>query len=319
MSKSSYATAREVSRFIMTLAGIIMFIALHGIYEPSAIQQLPDGRFLVAEDEKEHPFALVTIQPNGAIRSVPMEIDVEDAAKLDDLEGLTLDAKGNLYAITSHSRNSKGEEKKSRDKLVRFRVEGDRMVSPLVLTGLKAALAASHPVLAEAAAILDVKADGGLNIEALEMAPDGQSLMIGFRSPLLDGKAILARLDNPAAAFDRGAGLRISPTLVSLALDGHGLRALSWIPALNGYLLVSGPVAKEQTQFRLWFWSGRDGEAPRKAHIEGLAGFEHAEGVTPAMIAGETKIVIVSDDGSRAEGRPSRFLILDQKQIGIAP
>jgi hypothetical protein len=31
-----------------------------GIYEPSAIQQLPDGRFLVVEDEKEHPLSLVT-------------------------------------------------------------------------------------------------------------------------------------------------------------------------------------------------------------------------------------------------------------------
>lgn len=38
----------------MTLAGVIMFIVLNRIYEPSAIQQLPDGRFLVAEDEKEY-------------------------------------------------------------------------------------------------------------------------------------------------------------------------------------------------------------------------------------------------------------------------
>lgn len=296
-----------------------MFIALNGIYEPSAIQQLPDGRFLVAEDEKEHPFALVSIQPDGATHSVPLEIDSEDAAKLDDLEGLTLDAKGNLYAITSHSRNSKGEEKKSRDKLLRFRVEGDRMVSPVVLTGLKAALAATHPILSEAAAVLDVKADGGLNIEALEMTPDGQHLLIGFRSPLLDGKAILTRLDNPATAFDTGAALRVSPVLVTLDLGGHGLRALSWIPTLNGYLLVSGPVAKEQTQFRLWFWSGHHDEPPRPAEVNGLSGFEHAEGVTAAMIADQPKIVIVSDDGSRVEGRPSRFLILDPKQIRIVP
>ena len=296
-----------------------MFIALHGIYEPSAILQLPDGRFLVVEDEKEHPFALFTLQPDGAILSDPLVIDSVSAVKLNDLEGLTLDANGNVYAITSHSRNSKGEEKKSRDKLLRFRVEGNRMVSQVVLTGLKTALTSTHPVLAEAAAVSDVKADGGLNIEALEMTPDGQRLLIGFRSPLFDGKAIVARLENPAAAFDTGEALRISPGLVSLDLGGHGLRALSWVPALNGYLLVSGPVAKEQTQFRLWFWSGRDGELPREASVDGLAGFEHAEGVTSAMIAGQPMIVIVSDDGSRVAGRPSRFLILDPKKIRIAP
>ena len=30
---------------------------LTGIYEPSAVQQLADGRFLVAEDEKARPFS----------------------------------------------------------------------------------------------------------------------------------------------------------------------------------------------------------------------------------------------------------------------
>lgn len=303
----------------MTAVGILMFLTLTGIFEPSAIQQLPDARFLVAEDEKEHPFALFTLQPDGAVSSIPLETDTEDAGKFDDLEGLTIDTKGNIYAITSHSRNSKGEEKKSRDKLVRFRVEGDRMVSPIVLTGLKAALTAAHPVLAKAAAVLDVKADGGINIEALEMTPDGQRLLIGFRSPLQEGKAILAQLDNPSSAFDDGTPLRLSPSLITLNLGGHGLRALSWIPALNGYLLVSGPVAKEHIQFRLWFWSGQHNAPARAARVEGLAGFEHAEGVTPAIIGGQSKIMIVSDDGNRIEGRPAQFLILDPQQIKIDP
>ena len=34
------------------------FLPLTDLYEPSAIQQLADGRFLVVEDEKEHPFIL---------------------------------------------------------------------------------------------------------------------------------------------------------------------------------------------------------------------------------------------------------------------
>ena len=41
------------------------FQPLTGIYEPSGIQQLPDGRFLVVEDEKQHPFSLVTIGAAG--------------------------------------------------------------------------------------------------------------------------------------------------------------------------------------------------------------------------------------------------------------
>ena len=49
---------------VMTLNNIFMFLPLTGLYEPSAIQGLADGRFLVVEDEKEHPFSLVTIGPN---------------------------------------------------------------------------------------------------------------------------------------------------------------------------------------------------------------------------------------------------------------
>lgn len=295
-----------------------MFRPLTGIYEPSAIQQLPDGRFLVAEDEKESPFALVTLHADGSAGSLPLQPadDEGGIGKLADLEALTGDAAGNVYAVTSHSRNTKGEEKKSREKLLRFRVEGDRMVSAVVVTDLKAALAAAHPVLAQAAAILDVKNDGGLNIEALEMAPDGQRLLIGFRSPLLGGQAILASLDNPAAAFD-GAEPRIAPGLVTLDCGGHGLRALSWIPALAGYLLVSGPATKEQVQFRLWFWRGQPGDPPRPASVDSLPGFEHAEGICPAIVAGAPKIMVVSDDGNREEGRPARYLLLDPAQIQI--
>lgn len=305
----------------MSSAGAPRFRALAGVHEPSAIQQLPDGRFLVAEDEKERPFSLVTLLPDGAVRSTPLEFAAGDAggelASLDDLEGLTLDAAGRVYAITSHSRSGKGKEKPSREKLLRFRVEGNRMVSPAVCTGLKAALVASHPALAGAAAVRDVKNEGGLNIEALEMSPDGGRLLIGLRSPLLDGRAVLAALTNPSAVFDAGGAPVLSPQLTLLDLDGDGLRALSWIAALDGYLLIGGPGERAQAPFRLWFWSGRAGDAPRRAGVAGLAGFARAEGITPARLDGREGLVIVSDDGSREAGRPAQFLLLDPAQIQL--
>ncbi len=301
----------------MTLAGIIMFIALNGLYEPSAIQQLPDGRFLVAEDEKDTPFSLLAIHPDKATTVEPLVFDLEEEGpgKLGDLEGLATDSAGFVYAITSHSRNSKGEEKRSREKLVRFRIKGNRLVSPRIVSNLKPSLTARHPVLAKAAALIDVKGDGGFNIEALEFSPDRQHLMIGLRSPLDAGQALVAVIKNPSTMFEPGTAPDVAPDLIRLELGGHGLRGMSWIPSLQGYLLISGPVAKEQTQFRLWFWSGQSDAKPQRAEVEGLPGFEHAEGVTPAIIDGKPHIVIVSDDGSREEGRPARFLLLAPEQI----
>lgn len=306
----------------MTL-NLLMFLALTGIYEPSAIQQLPDGRFLVVEDEQEHPFSLVAIGPNQRVDSTPLTqglLDFNDNFwKLDDLEGIAVDRAGYLYAITSHSRASDGDDKKSRNKLVRFRIDGNRVTKPSVVKGLKPALSAMHPVLAAAAEIRDVKTSGGLSIEGLEISPDQQRLLIGFRSPLLDRKAIVAYVENPAAMFDADEPPRVSATLTTLDLGGNGIRGLSYIPALNGYLVIAGPVSRELAQFQLWFWSGQAAAPARRVTVPGLEGFEHAEGVSPALIEGRQRIIIVSDDGSRKEGRPARFLLLDPEQLQIAP
>lgn len=300
----------------------LTFQELTGVYEPSAIQLLADGRFLVVEDEKQHPFSLVTLGPDGRVSSAPLSqgplAGGEAPLKLDDLEALACDVSGYLYALTSHSRDGDGDEKKSRDKLVRFRVDGQRLVAPLVVNGLKRALAAAHPLLAAAVGVRDVKDAGGFNIEALEISPDQQRLLIGFRSPLQGQRAIIGCVENPAAIFDAGEPPRIAADLRTLDLGGNGIRGMSYIAALNGYLILGGPVARAQVHFGLWFWSGQVGASARPVTVDGLPGFEHAEGVSPAIVNGEQRIIIVSDDGSRDHGRCARYLVLDPQQLHIA-
>jgi hypothetical protein len=295
------------------------FKPLPGIYEPSAIQQLPDGRFLVVEDEKEHPFSLVTVGADGAVRTEALTAGLLQMFspfwKLDDLEGLAVDRAGWVYGITSHSRDDDGDEKKSREKLVRFRVEGERVVDPKVVGGLKQALASRHPVLAAASEVRDVKECGGLNIEALEVSPDGQRLMIGFRSPLRDGRALIASVENASEVFDSDAVPRIAPLLQELDLGGHGIRGLSYVPSLGAYLVVGGPTSREPANFDLWRWSGRSGEPAHRVTVPGLRGFEKAEGVSPAVVGGVERIIIVSDDGNRDAGRAAGHLLLDPAQL----
>ena len=299
-----------------------MFQIFTGLYEPSAIQQLPDGRFLVVEDEKQNPFTLATIHPDGKVSSKTLDIGLQESSnlfwKLNDLEAVALDHAGFLYTITSHSRDAEGEEKKSRDKLLRFRIEGEHLTQPLLVNDLKSVLIAAHPIFAAAAQIKNVKTDGGLNIEALEITPEPQRLMIGFRSPLFDQKAVIATVENPRAIFELGEPPHISANLIKLNLGGNGIRSLSYFPSLNGYLIVSGPVASEPVQFQLWFWSGIQGESARRVTVPGLPGFERAEGICPATISGRACIAIVSDDGSREQERFARFLLLDVDQLQIS-
>ncbi|MDM0078152.1 DUF3616 domain-containing protein [Variovorax sp. J2P1-59] len=298
-----------------------VFRPLTGIYEPSAIRQLSDGRLLVVEDEKKHPFSLVTIDA-GHVESVALAATLlqtfSDFWKLDDLEGLALDRSGFVYAITSHSRDDEGHTRQARERLVRFRVEGDRVVEPKVVQGLKQAMTAEHPLLAAAAEIREVKTGGGLNIEALEIDPFEHHLLVGFRSPLHEGRAIIARIVNPTAMFEANEEPRVSAELDELDLDGHGIRALSFLPALGQYLVVGGPVSREPGQFSLWLWNGRGSNAVYRVAVQALRDLAHTEGVSPATIDGAAGIVLVSDDGDRKAGRPASYLWLGLDQLQMA-
>jgi len=298
------------------------FLPLAGVYEPSAIVQLPDGRFLVVEDEKEHPFCLLSLGADGRVTDrVPVEqglFDFNDSFwKLDDLEGLVLGRSGDIYAITSQSLDGQGERKKSREKLVRFRIEGERVVEPRLAKGLKDSLLAAHPVLAASASIADVKGGGGLNIEALDLSADGQRLLLGFRSPLLGNRAIVACVEDPQGIFESDEAPRVAKALITLDLQGHGIRAMSWVPVLAGHLVVSGPVSGEAGQFRLWFWSGNPTDPARPVTVPGGTDLARAEGVSPAIIDGKPWIILVSDEGSRKDRRCARYLLLDPQQLCI--
>lgn len=315
--------APEAHNARMATQKLPSFQPLTGTYEPSAIQQLPDGRFLVVEDEKEHPLSVVTIGADGGVKHTALTPGLlqmfSEFWKLDDLEGLTLSRTGFVYAITSHSRDDKGNEKKSREKLVRFRVEGEHVRNPMVTDGLKSAMTARHPVLAAAAKVRDAKTRGGLNIEALEITPDQQRLLIGFRSPLNEGRALIASIDNPTGIFEAGEAPRLSTTLAELDLGGHGIRGLSYVPALGEYLVIGGPTSREPAQFDLWLWNGQTGAPARRVTVPGLKGLEHAEGASPAIIDGVERIVIVNDDGNRKAGRHASYVLLHPDQLKVAP
>jgi hypothetical protein len=299
------------------------FLPMTGLFEPSAIQQLADGRFLVVEDEKQHSFSMVSIGAATDVESTPLGPGWFQSSnpfwKLDDLEGLAMDNLGYLYAVTSHSRTDDGDEKKARGRLVRFRIEGDRVVAAVVVDGLKRALVAMHPLLAAAARLADAKSDDGLNIEALEISTDRKRLLLGFRSPLQGKCAIIASVENPTAMFESKAPPQVSSTLQLLDLGGQGIRGMAFIASLNGYLLISGPATRAPEAFGLWYWSGQPDAPARRVSVTGLSSFERAEGLCPAVIDGIPKIVIVSDDGNRQEGRFAQFLMLEPGQLQIAP
>lgn len=303
------------------------FSPLEGVFEPSAVQQLSDGRFLLAEDEKEHPFDLLTPGKDGdfQVESLSPEDQFEKGGpgdgfrKLDDLEALDVDRDGRVIAITSHSLTGKGKSKQSREKLIRFRIIGNRMQEPGIVYDLRSHLMDAIPALKEAGEARDVKNGNGLNIEGMALDPSGKQLLIGFRGPLVDGKAMIAIIENADTVFEKGVSPRIRRNPVLLDLKGQGIRGMARVSRLNGFLILSGPREKTHAEsFGLWFWNGQTGVSPERVTVSGLQSLEHAEGITPFNSGNREGILIVSDDGDRSSGKPAQYLILGYDQLKIA-
>ena len=291
------------------------------IYEPSGVQQLPDGRFLVVEDEAVHPLGVFSLQADGQVSEQPLYRSTlfswsspnRVLNTLDDLEAVAVDEQGRIYAITSHSRKANGKRDDKREQLARFGLEGEQIVDFKVLRGLRKKISAQHGSLKDAAKIRDVKDGDGLNIEGLSFDATKQNLLIGLRSPLAGSNAIIVVLENPRAVFDHDEKPRISDRLIELDLAGGGIRAMSYDPHLGGFLIIS---RKPNKSFKLWLWSGDADESPQRLRIPEMKNLRQTEGVTPVILDGRPAgILIVSDDGMGLKRKPGHYLFLRYEQL----
>ncbi|MFM7641376.1 MAG: DUF3616 domain-containing protein [Cyanobium sp.] len=146
--------------------------------------------------------------------------------------------------------------------------------------------------LAEAAR-RPAKAKGGLNIEGLASTPTG-ALLIGFRNPLPEGKALVATLTNPNAVI-AGEKPRFGDPVL-LDLGGLGIRSLEWVK--GQLLIVAGPAegSKGKTPPSvLYRWSGQASQA-----AEQLRTFGPVDGVPlnpEGLFVDGDSLVVISDDG----------------------
>ncbi|MGB5276872.1 MAG: DUF3616 domain-containing protein [Gammaproteobacteria bacterium] len=295
------------------------------IYEPSAAASLSDGRLVVVEDESHKPLHLLTPDSTLGFQSRTIStaslIDVVsgkgEVEKLDDLEGLAIDKHDTIYAISSHSQTESGKRKSGREKLIRFRLDGSEIVDLRVFEDLTEELAAALPRLDQAVRETKVKEGKDLNIEALGLSADGRRLLIGLRSPVIDDRALIVVVQNPDDVFEQGGLPLFAPEPWYLDLGKGGIRALTYDPELEGYLIVSRREDKKGKPFKLWFWSGDPAVEPQRVSIAGVENINRAEGITPIVQDGERRLLIVFDDGNRLRRIGGHYRIVDYADLGI--
>lgn len=292
-------------------------VSLKSTYEPSALQQLPDGRLLVVEDEPLRAINLLEIGADGSLtenESADARLLRSFKRKLNDMEALALDDEGQVYAATSHSTNKKGERKPDRELLMRFRVVGnearelhyyERLVDALRESTQLAGLVARH-----APQGIDLST---INIEAMAYDPRHRQLLLGLREPLIDGKSPVLAIGNPQAMFEKNA----DPEVVALHLldmKGGGIRGMDHDPERKDFVLtneVRDTDGKNRSQF--WRWSGVAGDAPVHVPMPVLRKMKNVEAVGIAHIDGRQHYLFMSDEGDEASGKTGQYLAIEPR------
>jgi hypothetical protein len=273
-----------------------------GACDASAGIALDAQRFAVANDENNGIgyFRQGEAEGTGALdlgaflRIKKGEADIEGAAP----------TAGRTYWITSHGRSSSGKRQPSRQRFFATETRSGASLAPAgvpytrLLDDLTAAPDLARYRLAEASRRA-AEAPGGLNIEGLAMTPNG-GVLVGFRNPLHEGRALVVPLDNPAQMIE-GERAKLG-TPIELDLGGRGIRSMELVG--SSYLIVAGPTADEGT-FALYRWSGKreDAPVPLNADLRDL----RPEGLF--AIPGTSSVQLLSDDGGiRIDGAECKSL-----------
>jgi hypothetical protein len=281
-------------------------VTFEGACDASGSVELDERTFVMADDEDNvlrvydsenggRPLHEIDLTPAlGLEGAKKVESDLEAATRIGD----------RAYFLASHGRTSKGSRDTNR--LLFFATTLAQGAADMAVVGrpyrallddLAAEPTLAHYRLSDAASVAP-KEPGGLNIEGMTAGPDG-SLLIGFRNPVREGRALLVRLLNPERVVE-GDKARLSGP-IELDLGGLGVRALSF--RRSSYLALGGP-SDDGGPFHLFrFDAGMIAERVTGVTLEGFG--------AEALFTPESRdeILVLSDDGTRlVNGRACKKL-----------
>ncbi len=270
-----------------------------GPLETSGVVEVPGADMvLMVDDSKLDAILAMGVdssgQQAGPVKSIPL------GASVADLEGIAY-GDGYFYVTGSQSDPKGGDQ----NAIARFKFDPatQTIQGTEVIPNLRQFLIENVPELKGQG---DKKGtEGGLNIEGLAWDPraDAKRLLLGLRSPQLNGKALIVaiKLTNPSGPFSRDNLQLAEPRAIQLEMEGLGIRDIQYDIRLQAFLVIAGAPAHGETKlgFKLWEWSGDTSPPDSKLQKVGpdLDTAMHPEGVTHLVVGGREFIFIVGDGG----------------------
>jgi hypothetical protein len=235
-----------------------------GMCDASAAVALNNELFAVANDEDNSlriyhaskgglPVSSQDLSTLLKVDRKKPETDLEAACWLGD----------HIYWISSHGRNRDGKFRASRHRF--FATKVDQKAGRIQLTAVGRVYVNLLPDLLrdprlrpfrlDRASLLPPKAAGGLNIEGLCATPE-DTLLIGFRNPIPQKRALIVPLLNPTEVINGKISRLGAPML--LDLGGRGIRDI--VRWRDRYVIIAGAHDGSENS-KLYEWSGESAPA----------------------------------------------------------
>jgi uncharacterized protein DUF3616 len=253
-----------------------------GPFEASGVAAIGAGGVLIVDDGRPGEVLWLPLAADGSAGEPrPVAIGVSVA----DPEGITTDGTW-VYVAGSLSRGTGAS-------LARFRFDSAKGTASGAesMTGLEPLLRSAVPQLAADGGVKKKKAEAALNIEGLAWDPKGARLLLGIRSPVIGGSALVVPLRLKDAARPLAADNVAVEAPLRVDLGGSGFRGFEYDAAAGAFQIVAGHPTGAR-DFRLVSW---DGVGPAVREIHRFAPGEKPEGVAATTIGGKPATVVVFD------------------------
>jgi hypothetical protein len=262
-----------------------------GKYEASGVTHVPqsDG-ILFVDDGRPGEVFWMQLDQNGAqtgdIKAIKLGITIEDP------EGITTD--GSYFYIVGSQSKGKGANQPG---LMRFRFDPktQSIEAAEAISDLKKFLIEN---VVELKGMREVKAkDDGINIEGLAWDPQQERLLLGLRSPVANGHALIVtlKLRDPRGPFAYDNFSTAETKAIRLPLGGQGIRSIEYDNRSKLFQIIAGATENQnKAGSTLWEWQGDTSQAT----LREVTKFDQKlkpEGVTRASVGSADFTFIVFD------------------------
>jgi hypothetical protein len=247
-----------------------------GTFEASGVVHVPGTDAVLFVDDGR-PNQVFWMQVGGDRKQSGPIKTIDIATSIIDLEGITTD--GEYFYVVGSQSKSKGADLAG---LARFKFDAasQRATGTQAVSGLKKFLANN---VVELRGMENTKyRNGGINIEGVAWDPVNKRILLGLRSPVVEGSALVVplKLRDPIAALSMDNLDVEGRKAIRLPLGGAGIRSIEYDQSRQAFYVITGAgLNPEKMDFKVWEWSGNDA-TPALRELETFDRRLKPEGIT---------------------------------------